>query len=1015
MNAEALWLIVASTLVLSMQIGFLLLEGGRVRAKNSISVAQKNISDLIVSWVCFSLIGFQIMFGVGVSSPESGGASPLQFVFQLGFCATAASIVSGGIAERMRFVNYLMMAAVMAAVIYPIAGWWVWGDLFSAERTAWLAELGFIDFAGATVVHVTGAGAALVGIVMLGPRLGRFDDNGNPLPMASHSSIMSLQGTLILLVGWIGFNGGGLALSDPLLQPVIMNTLTTAAFGAFAGVILGVSLDRGIFNPGRTINGLIGGLVAGTACVHLLNQYQAMVVGVLGGVAAVGAAEWFLTRLKLDDPVDVVATHGVAGVVGTLSVALFAPAGLLVGGSRLMQFGVQLFGIVVVLGLVVAVTWASLRLIGTVFPLRVSREQEELGLNHTEHGTAVDTDRLRLALQERAHSESAFGGGIDLDRDDEQHELAQTINALVERHEDARREVVLSEERFKHFANTASDWLWESDPSLRFSSITVSESVRENFCDLEGWTGKCLTDIARLSDDTRLRLQHALASGIRFGPLDGIVGASSQTGQTGAELFIEIRGAPVHDTDGTLLGYRGTISNVTSRKQAERRAVHLALHDTLTGLKNRRALNRELPSLLGVATEKKHAVGVLALDLDGFKAVNDSYGHGAGDVLLRLVARRMENVLKHRGQVFRTGGDEMVVVLDALPMDSAPATVELIVTSVIDSVSNPFEIDGLSVTIGVSAGGCLYPMSSVKPDELLRKSDLALYAAKEDGKGRFMWFDENMDGEFENRLSMEVEVKRAIANSELYLHYQPLYDAETEQLRAFEALIRWNHPVRGELPPGEFICKAEKNGMMTLIGDFVLDKACAFARQLRNAGDKADCRVAVNVSPSHFQDESFVANVEACLAKHDIDGRSLEIELTEDILIQNHVAVLDHIYSLERLGVTISIDDFGSGQTSLRYLSKFPVKTLKIDRTFTQGIEFDPRAAEITRSVIDMGSRLGYSVVAEGVESMEQLGILKEWKCPVVQGFLFSKPVSEAEALALPPRTNDAIEMKKAG
>lgn len=413
---DLVWLFTASLMVLAMQAGFLMLEAGRVRSKNSINVAQKNVSDLILSWIVFFVFGYWLMFGVPAPlvdddslAREGQARDVLFFLYQLGFCATAASIVSGGIAERMSYVAYLVLVLLTAALIYPLAGRWVWGDLGPGWTGSWLADIGFVDFAGSTVVHGVGAWIALAGIVVIGPRLERFSPDGSARPIAGHNAVFSLLGVLILLLGWFGFNGGSISPSDPLFVRVMLATSIAACFGAFAGMVVGVRLDRGIFNPSRMTSGLLGGLVAITACVHLTSSVEAMFVGVAGGLVATLGADWLLVRWRIDDPVDVIATHGFAGVVGTVAVAFVGSAESLPAGTRLAQAAVQIGGVVVIFLLAFVTTYVTLRILSRIFRLRVTAAQERLGLNHTEHGQALGAERLQRALDER------FEGSVDAD------------------------------------------------------------------------------------------------------------------------------------------------------------------------------------------------------------------------------------------------------------------------------------------------------------------------------------------------------------------------------------------------------------------------------------------------------------------------------------------------------------------------------------------------------------------------------------------------------------------------
>ena len=992
--ADSIWLLLAAFLVLLMQAGFLLLEGGRVRAKNSINVAQKNVSDLMVAWVAYFLFGFTIMYSIPMPVSGEGLPSPLHFLFQLGFCATAASIVSGGVAERLRFVPYLVMAAVIGAGLYPLVGRLVWGNAFVESPGTWLADIGFVDFAGATVVHSVGAWAALIAILMIGPRTGRFDEQGNVLPMSSGSSIMALQGTLLLCFGWIGFNAGGISPSDPLMAEVVTNTFSTAAFGACGGAIIGVYLDRGIFHPSRTINGLLGGLVTSTAAIHVMHAYEAMFFGFLGGMLATWAGHYLLVRWKLDDPVEVVATHGVASVFGTLLYAFIAPIELLTGQSRVLQFGIQLLGVVSVFALVSVTIFTTLTVLGKFKPIRVSKEEELLGLNITEHGETTGADRLHRALHEKLSSDQ-IDAALDIGSDDEHADIAATVNKLIERQEEARHVIAASEQKFQQYAKTASDWLWESDTETHLHFI---DKVTEKFSSLNDdvWQNKPILDFIDLPDITQQTLRECWAERKPFGPLEGEI-----RNDIVDCMHVELRGTPFYGQDGVFCGYRGTISDISERKDSENRAVYLALHDELTGLKNRRALNEDLPHIFAEARKKVLKVAMIGIDLDGFKAVNDSYGHQAGDNLLISVARRLEKATRNAGCAYRVGGDEFVLILWNLAADSCNVKINNIASSSLAQLSETFPLQQHDVKIGASLGVAVFPDDAFSPEDLSRRADLAMYSAKFQGKSRVVWFDKQLDNDMSHRYLLEDELARAIEKEELYLHYQPLIDTATEKLEAFEALVRWRHPEKGELAPDEFLDIIEQHNLMPLLGNYVLDKACEFASSWPKSSDNQGPRISINVSASHMAYEGFIDSVLSAIEKYSLAYDRVELEITEDAIIEDHKKASGVINVLREKGVAFSIDDFGTGQTSLRYLSNFPVRTMKIDRSFVRDIGKNDRATEITRSMVEMGTRLGYSVVAEGVEDIDQLEMLKSWKCPVVQGFLFSKPVNESIALQM--------------
>ena len=747
-GVDTVWHIMATFLVLLMQCGFLMLEGGRVRSKNSISVAQKNASDLVIVWIAFFAVGFHVMFGQSLAELANGSnaqstATPISFIFQAAFACTTATIISGAIAERMSYRAYLILVASMTTLCYPLAGRLVWGNTYNADVSAPLAELGFVDFAGSTVVHSAGAWFALVALLMIGPRLGRFNADGSVEPLAAHSSVMALFGVLILMLGWIGFNGGLVSPSDPLLQMILLNTLGSACFGALAGMAVGVRLDNGLFNPGRISTGLLGGLVACTACVHLMTIYDAVVVGALGGIIATYGAHVLLHRFRLDDPLDVIATHGLAGIAGTLAVAFLMPESDLAGNSRLTQFGVQLLGICVVFVLSCSVCWLTIVVLRRFVTLRVSEQAETIGLNFAEHGESMGLSRLQQTLEVKAAEGSSFSGNPLVSAGDEHADLAVALGNVLQKYESANEEVAAANRRFQQFAETATDWLWETDSDLSISFVHARfDDKGRNFSD--ALLGRHLLDIFAMQDETMRLVSTAVQQ-----QQDTLVFEAILKPWHGADTQydVEVRGVVYNDAEAQFCGYRGTITDITDRKSAQSHALYLSRHDELTGLPNRRALSEDIEGLLQAAQESNKAVVLAGVDLDGFKAINDDFGHQAGDELLRQVANRMQQFLRSSDVAYRTGGDEFVIVLDQIEPNVVTRASVVIMQRLIDELSRAYNVQSIDVNVGVSIGLSYSPQDDTTFRGLMYKADLALYSAKARGKGCAVVFRSDMDSQ----------------------------------------------------------------------------------------------------------------------------------------------------------------------------------------------------------------------------------------------------------------------------
>ena len=441
LNVNHVWTMMAAALVLSMQAGFLLLEAGMVRSKNSINVAQKNITDFFLSAAVFSLLGFGLMFGPSVAGwyGQPGGLSAFAvddpwiytfFVFQAMFVGTAATIVSGAVAERMSFRGYLAMALLMALLIYPVFGHWAWGNLLNTDNQPWLASQGFIDFAGSTVVHSVGGWVALAGIVVLGPRIGRFDEQGRPSTIHGHSTVLSAAGALLLFVGWIGFNGASTTAGTPALAKIVANTVLSASFAGVVAMVIGRWRD-GLWVPSRSINGLLAGLVGITAGCDAVGPVGAAWIGAICGAAVVAAEDLLLRVFKLDDVVGAVSVHGVCGAIGTLLVAAFALPDKLGGATRLDLLGVQATGVAVCFVWAFGIAWAGFKLMHWTVGLRVSREDELLGLNAAEHGASLGTGALQQALHRMIHVDRDLTQRLDESGGDETAEIGAIINPFL--------------------------------------------------------------------------------------------------------------------------------------------------------------------------------------------------------------------------------------------------------------------------------------------------------------------------------------------------------------------------------------------------------------------------------------------------------------------------------------------------------------------------------------------------------------------------------------------------------
>jgi diguanylate cyclase (GGDEF)-like protein/PAS domain S-box-containing protein len=439
-------------------------------------------------------------------------------------------------------------------------------------------------------------------------------------------------------------------------------------------------------------------------------------------------------------------------------------------------------------------------------------------------------------------------------------------------------------------------------------------------------------------------------------------------------------------------GWVATLEDITEWQQAQAQISHMARHDALTNLPNRTLFRERLEKALLHARRNDH-VAVLFLDLDHFKGVNDSLGHPMGDDLLKDVAKRLTHCIREGDTVCRLGGDEFAIVQVGEDLLISPTS---LANRLIEAISAPYDIQGHQITIGVSIGIAVTPNDGSDPDQLLKNADLALYRAKEEGRGIFHFFEIGMDARAQARRLLEVDLRAALVRSEFVVYYQPIQDLKAGRVVGFEALVRWNHPMRGLIAPLNFIPLAEETGLIVPLGDWVLRTACRDA-----AGWSRDVSVAVNLSPAQFKNRGLVPSVVSALADSGLAACRLELEITESVLLHDSDVTLAKLHKLRALGVRISMDDFGTGYSSLSYLRSFPFDKIKIDRSFVSELGSRDGSKAIVRAVTGLGKSLGISTTAEGVETEEQLALLRLEGCTEVQGYLLSppRPAEDVEAM----------------
>ena len=535
------------------------------------------------------------------------------------------------------------------------------------------------------------------------------------------------------------------------------------------------------------------------------------------------------------------------------------------------------------------------------------------------------------------------------------------------------------------FENSGRGWFWETD-SLGTLSY-VSQQLAEDFhCDPEALLGRQFTDLlsvdhASESSEERKTLGFHLSA--RFPFSDVVVRPASEE-----DVHWSLSGNPIFDDRGRFLGFRGIGTDLTEQRKSEREITRLARFDSLTGLPNRAMMRQTLDEALRNASIRQKGCTLFMIDLDRFKNVNDTLGHPIGDALLRQVADRLKSVMGNHGQVGRLGGDEFQAVL--------PGTVDIgllesLARTLIEQVSRPYQIEGHKVMIGASVGIAIGDPGRASADALVRNADLALYAAKAAGRGKHCFYEAAMHSEAAERQLLENDLRQAIERGELSVHYQPIVRTAGEEISGFEALCRWQHPTRGSISPAKFVPLAEEAGLIGKIGEWVLRTALEEAARWPN-----HVLVAVNLSPLQFNDPHVSEIVAKHLAETGVSPERLELEITEGVFLAEGDSTDETFAKLKKIGVRLSLDDFGTGYSSLGYLKKAPFDKIKIDQSFVRGAaSATNRNAAIIRAIVTLAETLGMDSCAEGVETHDDLQLIRELGVSMVQGFIFGKP-SEA-------------------
>jgi diguanylate cyclase (GGDEF)-like protein len=545
------------------------------------------------------------------------------------------------------------------------------------------------------------------------------------------------------------------------------------------------------------------------------------------------------------------------------------------------------------------------------------------------------------------------------------------------------------------FEQTGIAWIWASDTDgvLSYLSPAAATALDVPLPSLLGQPIAALFETDPDDPDNRSGRPLGFQMKTRGRINDVVVRCALPQARTGKAVWLSLSGQPKIDSTGKFHGYRGAAKDVSVEYQRKIEDQRLAEFDSLTGLYNRHRMNRRLDSVLAAYKAAKRACALMMLDLDRFKQVNDTMGHPAGDILLQQVAERLRNVIGDRGEIGRLGGDEFQIILP--DMDDRGKLGEL-ADKVIQIVSQPYPIEDKRAIIGTSVGVAIAPYDGLESDELVRASDLALYAAKNGGRGQFRFYSADLKDEEEERALLLDDLREALAADELQLHYQPVVRIADNHVVGMEALMRWEHEERGWVPPGTFIPAAEDSSLIGPLGEWALHRACRDAMEWPET-----VRVAVNVSARQFTANGFVDVVASALEASGLAPDRLELELTESVFMGDSETTDATFAELKKIGVRLALDDFGTGYSSLSYLRSAPFDKLKVDKSFVDSCtQKDQNSAKIITAIIGLSKALGMETTVEGVEAFDQLEIVKQRGAELIQGWLFAKAMPQAVVLA---------------
>lgn len=959
------------------------------------------MADFVLAAILFWLFGFGVMFGnsygglFGTTEHLFGADhSAWQisfFFFQMMFCGTAATLLSGAVAERMSFHGYVIVVILLCTVIYPLVGHWSWASIYQVNNTGWLEELGFIDFAGSTVVHSVGGWVALAAILIIGPRLGRFN-NDKPWPVGNNLP-MSVLGTLLLWLGWFGFNGGSTLRLSEQVPLILLNTSLSAAWGGLAASLIFIIRHRYV-DVMMGLNGVIAGLVAVTASANLVTPVNSALIGAVAGIVVYLGSK-LLEKLQIDDVLDVIPAHLFAGIWGTLAVALFADPEAFSGVTRLQQLSIQAFGITAIGVYCFGVSFIVLKIINYVLPLRVTQKQEVQGMNISEHRATTELIDLLTSMKHQEQKRD-FATPVPVEPFTEVGQIATQYNRVIHRVEQeiSHRDSAInnfksSEKRKSAILDSSMDSIITIDLDGRIIEFNPAaektfghhknEVVDKSFIELFIWE--------RDQKEVMSSLQHrfSASTGLLINRRNTIALKRYSGDEFPAEITVTSASFSRHTENEFTLHVR----DVTRQRKLQNKLQQLAYTDPLTGLYNRTFLLEALNIAIEKSALTQEKVAIFFLDLDRFKKINDTLGHKAGDELLLEVASRLIKVFHDTDTIARWGGDEFVILI------TGGISTEMLANTankILEEMRQPVSLHNRTIKIPTSIGIAILDNTSASAESMIQHADIAMYAAKQAGRDNYKLFEPEMANSVSRQFHHEQALRKAVSElKEFHIEYQPKVNT-AGQLIGLEALVRWTMANGARVSPSDFIPIAEECNIIIPLEEYIM--ATVFQQMVNwRLKGKRLVPVAINMSGKHLLSTNLLPFVRTMLTELNIAGELIEFEVTEGVFLTDMEKCIEVLCELRSLQIKIAIDDFGTGYSSLSYLKTLPVDVLKIDRSFVNECATFQEDGKICETVVRLADSLKLCTVAEGVENKEQFLFLQKIGCQQFQGYYFYRPL----------------------